>query len=126
MMAGLLCRVEPQKAVCQDNNRMRCATLSQTAAPHETQCAGPVLIPSTASGDRDAGRYFNHSLFAPELTGGIFSQITDHKAPLRTLSIAGYDVCVRPAVAASEVLRIVDLQSCRVDYYVFALEKIRI
>lgn len=106
--------------------RTNSATLSPTTTPHETSCAVAVLTPSSTAGDRDAGRYFNHSLFAPEITGGILFQNTDHKAPPRTLSIAGYDVCVRPAVAASGVLRVVNSQSFGVDYYVFGLEKILI
>lgn len=126
MTAALLGRVEPSGASCRADVRMGHTTLSPATALHESPCAASVLAPTTSAGDTDAGRYFNLSFFAPELTASILSQNTDHKAPPRTLSIAGYDVCVRPAVAASGAIRIVDSHSCGVDYYVFALEKIRI
>lgn len=126
LMAGPLCRVLAERPAPETNAPAVYVAFSPSSALSGADGTGLLLTQPITAGRTIAGRYLCHSLFAPEITGGIFTPSADLKALSRALPIAGYGACVRPGVASSPLFRPADLHPEGVDYYVYSLGKILI
>lgn len=122
---GALCRMHNASHLCPT-----CAcvqpVLSQTLKADNAVRAELLLACSTTADNTASGRFFAHSLFAPELTCCSPTQNTDSKVMTRVVSLFGHDVPACPTVAGSAEMRAAGMSARGVDYYVYTLGKIRI
>ena len=132
LTAGPLCRMlsGQTSVVAADGEHAFTAdagdAFAQTAMPLVANSAGYILSQPVSQDDTAPCRFFNHSLYAPEITGGTSFYGTDLKVLPRILLISGHRDGVRSHAAGGAAREVAARHPRGVDYYVYTLERIRI